>query len=460
MWPAGACFSAIHATFADLIAADVAATTLFSPSPLPAAASPTPSSRVCHHLPTCAAYTKFMAIQADDREDLVRRVARYSVLTYCSGSSGVIEEASIIKDALGGRSDAHPRLLLLAAAPLLRRTLAIEPVQVLKAPIKEDFEYANKGHVPTKLAPAWVLRRTIGDEGGPHVADVCSRNAAVASASVDGLTAAQRGLLGVVLCLLLLEPAKALREDRLWHLLQQLDSERFALGENKAGEFFERVHESGSRLEPPLNHPHASKPTAPSFSFASALADVVRMGEAAAEAEACRPGAGLHPAADGAGTRTAASAPLDRSLLDWRTVISRDFVRLGYLWRRSAESEGLFEETDDLSAPPGSKTEAQGDRKTAYRLGPRARHTVGAPALLSVIEQLSGASYTKDEVRANLGVEWAGVDVAASAAGDFFDAKQRAADDARHKRMRAFEQPSVEGEQPGSTAGGPRKSRR
>jgi hypothetical protein len=107
----------------------------------------------------------------------------------------------------------------------------LELVRVLKPPVKDDIDDAGKDLTPVALAPAWLLRPAGVGAGGAAAA----RMAALGAASVDGLTTAQRGLLGVVLCLLVLEPAKAMREDRLWKTLENLDADRFALGESKAG---------------------------------------------------------------------------------------------------------------------------------------------------------------------------------------------------------------------------------
>ena len=99
---------------------------------------------------------------------------------------------------------------------------------MLKPPVKDDIDDAGKDLIEVSLAPAWALRPAGVGSGGAAAA----RMAALGAASVDGLTSAQRGLLGVVLCLLVLEPAKAMREDRLWKTLENLDADRFALGES------------------------------------------------------------------------------------------------------------------------------------------------------------------------------------------------------------------------------------
>ena len=47
-----------------------------------------------------------------EREERVARVARFCVLSYCSGSSAVIEEQAVAKVALRGQiADSHPRLV-------------------------------------------------------------------------------------------------------------------------------------------------------------------------------------------------------------------------------------------------------------------------------------------------------------------------------------------------------------
>ena len=80
---------------------------------------------------------------------------------------------------------------------------------------------------------------------------------------------------------------------------------------------------------------------------------------------------------------------------------------------RRATDEQLAEADDELSAPPGGRTEGMGDRKFCYRLGPRARAVIGAPAVLSLIEALAGAAWGLDEIAANLDTEFVGVDAAA-----------------------------------------------
>lgn len=74
----------------------------------------------------------------------------------------------------------------------------------------------------------------------------------------------------------------------------------------------------------------------------------------------------------------------------------------------------MAEEDDELSAPAGSKSEGAGDRKVCYRFGPRARQTIGAPAVLAVVETLAGACYVKADLPAALGVELVGVDQVAA----------------------------------------------
>jgi hypothetical protein len=134
---------------------------------------------------------------------------------------------------------------------------------------------------------------------------------------------------------------------------------------------------------------------------------------------------------------------VDRSLHDWRALINDNFTQRGFLVRRQAEGEGLDEANDELSAPQGSKTDGAGDRKWCYRLGPRARHAVGAPALLGVIERLAGAAYGAAEVAANLGVEWAGVDAAAQHrdVAKFFESKEDDIKEANIKKLAAFAEP-------------------
>jgi hypothetical protein len=134
---------------------------------------------------------------------------------------------------------------------------------------------------------------------------------------------------------------------------------------------------------------------------------------------------------------------VDRSLHDWRSLINDHFTQRGYLVRRQAEGEGLDEANDELSAPQGSRTDGAGDRKWCYRLGARARHAVGAPALLAVIERLSGAAYGRAEVAANLGIEWAGVDAAAEHRDveQYFDSKAANIKQANSKKLAAFADP-------------------
>ena len=168
----------------------------------------------------------------------------------------MIEEASVAKVALNSRADAHPRICLLAARAIVRDALELYPV--IKPPTKEDVEDARKNnYCDVAQAPMWMLRQVPSADA----AAACA-NEAAAAAGVDGLTLAQRGLLGVVLCLLMLEPAKAMREDRLWATLRELDPERFALTEAKRGAWGVGA---GARASGRARYAHPPPPASPRF---------------------------------------------------------------------------------------------------------------------------------------------------------------------------------------------------
>jgi len=159
----------------------------------------------------------------------VARVARYCVLVGCGG--GLIEERDVSKTVLAGAEggkDSHPRPALRAASELLRETLGLELVRCLAAPTQQQLlDRRSEGELPDIVRlPSWALRRL--PPSGPATAEELEEGAHAAAAAVDGLSAAQRGLLGVVLSLLLLEPGKVMREDRLWGALARFDSDRFA----------------------------------------------------------------------------------------------------------------------------------------------------------------------------------------------------------------------------------------
>ena len=78
-----------------------------------------------------------------------------------------------------------------------------------------------------------------------------------------------------------------------------------------------------------------------------------------------------------------------------------------YLWRRRAADEGLLEE-GAKPVGPSAKTDFEGDPAVAYRLGVRTRHTIGASALLGVIERITGDAFDSQDLKGNMGVEHAG----------------------------------------------------
>jgi hypothetical protein len=106
--------------------------------------------------------------------------------------------------------------------------------------------------------------------------------------------------------------------------------------------------------------------------------------------------------------------------MDWRAFISRELVRMQYLTRRLAAAEGIGHD-DGLGGAgaggggagrlaPGAaaaKTESTGDANYAYRLGARARQTIGPAALLGVVEQVTGRCWERQDVAGNMGVEFA-----------------------------------------------------
>jgi hypothetical protein len=125
-------------------------------------------------------------------------------------------------------------------------------VRVIAAPTKEDLEEKDKkSAIPVRRTSSWLLRR-LGAGRAPPLGDADadadghgdeefqdglassriahpSRMAMDAAGSVDGLTLAQRGLLMVVCVAIMLEPAKAIREDALWAHLHAADPERFPM---------------------------------------------------------------------------------------------------------------------------------------------------------------------------------------------------------------------------------------
>jgi hypothetical protein len=124
-------------------------------------------------------------------------------------------------------------------------------VRVIAAPTKEDLEdKGKKAAIEVRRTGSWLLRRLgagdapplgdddddadgYGDEEEFQNGGAASRIAHPtrmvkdAAGAVDGLTLAQRGLLMVVCVAIMLEPAKAIREDALWAHLHAADPERF-----------------------------------------------------------------------------------------------------------------------------------------------------------------------------------------------------------------------------------------
>ena len=154
------------------------------------------------------------------------------MLVGCGG--GLIEEKDVAKNAIGEGWNVNARLALRAAVKVLRSMLGLELVRCTKAPTAEALTTDKENPLSeAKLEPAWLLRRP--PPRGASGAGALRAGGEAGAASVDGLTAAQRGLLGVVLSLVLLESAKAIREDRLWATLALFDPARFAIAGGKEG---------------------------------------------------------------------------------------------------------------------------------------------------------------------------------------------------------------------------------
>jgi hypothetical protein len=105
--------------------------------------------------------------------------------------------------------------------------------------------------------------------------------------------------------------------------------------------------------------------------------------------------------------------------MDWRAFISRELVRMQYLTRRLAAAEGIGHDDGLGGAGAGggggrggtgaaaAKTESTGDPNYAYRLGARARQTIGPAALLGVVEQVTGRCWERQDIAGNMGIEFA-----------------------------------------------------
>lgn len=76
-----------------------------------------------------------------------------------------------------------------------------------------------------------------------------------------------------------------------------------------------------------------------------------------------------------------------------------------FLYTRKSADEGLLEEGVKAG---GAKTEGAGDPTRAYRLGPRARHTIGAAGILGVVESVTNKTLDSQDAAGNLGVEFLG----------------------------------------------------
>jgi hypothetical protein len=72
-------------------------------------------------------------------------------------------------------------------------------------------------YIKSAYQPAWILRLEKVDPSKIEF------NSQMGNFAVDGFSVQQRGLLGIILCLILLEPTKSVREDQLWLSLQELD---------------------------------------------------------------------------------------------------------------------------------------------------------------------------------------------------------------------------------------------
>jgi hypothetical protein len=185
------------------------------------------------------------------------------------------------------------------------------------------------------------------------------RNQATAERSVHGLTHQQMGLLAQVLILIMSEPSKAIQEDKLWSKLNEIDPEMFRLGNTR---------DDAREMEKA----------------------VATMATATAAEEAAS------SSSSSSAAKASAGGGYDRSLYNWRELISKELTRMEILTRRQAISEKLIDE-EDLAAMQGkggsaatAKTELAGDPKQAYRIGPKARQLVTAAGILSMMEAVTG----------------------------------------------------------------------